>query len=212
MVSKVGLANMALDILGVDNIASLTENSNAARKVNARIDDAIEAVLEMSDWTFARKIAALANLENDDWTERYSFKYDLPNDMLKAIRLVPSIDAANSYPIPYALANGFLYTDEDPARLQYTYKNADVSSWPMSFTETVAAYLAQKLAIPTTRKRQNFVDANQLFTTQLATAIEFDAGQEATYWAYPSAYLDARGAARDTGSGAGVDGSSYWEN
>jgi len=210
MVSKVGLANMALDILAVDNIASIDESSTTARKVKARIDDVIEAVLEMSDWTFARKIAALAEVTNDTWTERYERKYDLPNDMLKARRLVPLIDARNDQPIPYSLAGGALYTDEPEAKLQYTYTNTDISSWPMSFVEAVAAYLARQIAMPLTRKRQNFADASSIFVTQLATAVEFDAGQEATFWAYQSAYLDARGSTRSTGDGRGADGSSYW--
>jgi hypothetical protein len=210
MVTKVGLANMALDLLGVGNIASLAESSVAARKVNARIDDAILAALAMSDWTFARKIAALAEVTNDDWDQRYEFKYDLPNDLLAAIRIVPEIDAPNQLPVSYALANGALYTHEPEARLQYTYTNTDVGSWPMSFTETVAAYIARAVAYPLTLKRQHFIDMNAIFNEQLGTAIAQDAAQEQTFWAYPSEYLEARGASSRNGDGRGVDGSTYW--
>jgi hypothetical protein len=212
MVSKVAMANMALDILGVDSIASITEASAAARKVSARIDGAIEAVLEMSDWTFARRIAALAEVTNDDWTERYERKYSLPSDILRATRLVPAIDTPNSAPISYSLANGALYTNEEAARLQYTYRKLDPTEWPMSFTEAVAAYLARQLAMPLTRKRPMFIDANSIFLSQLASAVEYDAGQEATFWGYPSEYLEARGASSRSGDGSGVDGSSYWSN
>lgn len=211
MVSKVELANMALvDVLGLDQIASLTENSTAARAANRRIDGVIEAVLSMSDWTFARKITALAEVTNTDWTERYERKYTLPNDMARARRLVPEIDIPNMPPIDYAIANGSLYTNEPTAKLQYTFKNMDITSWPMSFTEAVAFYLARTLAMPLTRKRQVFIDANDLFTTQFAAAVEYDAGQEVTYWSYPSGYLEARGANSSRGDGRGVDGSTYW--
>jgi hypothetical protein len=212
MVSKVALANMALDFLAVDPIADLAENSTPARKVSTRIDQVIEAVLEMSDWTFARKITALANVDNTDWTERYEFKYDLPNDLLKAIRLVPAIDAPNTLPISFSLANGALYTNEQDAKLQYTWRNLDPTKWPMSFTEAVAMYLARQLAMPLTRKRSFFMDANGMFTEQFAKAVEYDAAQEQTFWTYPSEYLEARGANLRDGDGKGVDGSTYWSN
>lgn len=210
MVSKVELANMALDILAADNIASLDENSTTARKVKARIDQSIDAVLAMSDWTFARKIASLASVDNDAWPERYEFKYDLPNDMLKAVRLIPEIDLPNVPPISFALANGTLFTNQRDAKLQYTYRNTSISSWPMAFVEAVAAYLARSVAMPITRKRQFFADASSIFVTQLATAVEYDAAQEATFWSYPSEYLEARGSLLRDGDGRGLDGSSYW--
>jgi hypothetical protein len=209
-VSKVEIANMALDALGVERIASLTENSAPARIINTRIDQAIDAVLEMSDWTFARRITALASVAND-WEQRYQIKYSLSNDTVKVIRLVPQIDIPNTVPIPFSLANGALYTDEPDAILQYTYRHVDTPSWPMSFTETVSFYLARACAYPLTRKRAMFVDMHSLMSEQLEKAIEFDASQEATFWAYPSEYLEARGASARSGDGRGADGSSYWE-
>lgn len=210
MVSKVQLANMALDILAVDNIVSIDEASAAARKVKTRIDGAIDAVLEMSNWTFARKVAALAEVDNLDWTERYERKYNLPSDMIKAVKLVPALDIPNDYPIAYDLMNGALYTDEAEARLRYIYRHTDTTAWPMSFTETVAAYLARALAMPLTRKRANFIDADALLARYLADAVQYDASQEVTFWPHASGYLEARGASRTSGDSQGVDGSSYW--
>lgn len=209
-VSKVELANMALDALGVDRIASLTEASSPARIVNARIDQAIEAVLEMSDWTFARRLVAMA-LTTNDWAERYEFKYAAPNDVIKVIRLVPLLDIPNRDPIPYKLAGDGLYTDERDAKLWYTYRNTETTRWPMAFTETVAFYLARSASYPLTRKRQMFSDMHTLMNEQLSKAVEFDAGQEPTFWAHPSEYLNARGADTYSNDGRGVDGSAYWD-
>lgn len=209
-VSKVEIANMALDALGVERIASLTENSSPARIVNTRIDQAIDAVLEMSDWTFARSIVALAG-EANDWTQRYELKYHIPNGVLKAIRLVPEFDEPNRVPIPFALANDALYTNEPNAVLQYTRRHTDTPSWPMAFAEAVSFYLARACAYPLTRKRAMFVDMDALLVRQVEKAIEYDAGQEATFWAYPSEYLEARGAVSRSGDGRGADGSSYWD-
>jgi hypothetical protein len=208
-VSKVELANMALDALGVDRIASLAESSSPARIITARIDQSIEAVLEMSDWTFARRIVALASVEND-WTQRYEHKFSVPNDVVKVIRLVPLVDIPNTPPIPYALANGALYTNEPEAWLWYTFRDANTTGWPMAFIEAVAFHLARAVAFPLTRKRQMYTDMDALMTRQVEKAVEYDAGQEVTFWSYPSEYLEARGASRYSGDGRGVDGSSYW--
>jgi len=210
MVAKVDLANMALDALAVDNIASIDEASTAARAVKRRIDGAIDAVLQMSDWTFARKIEPLAEVSNTDWTERYERKFDLPSDLLRAVRIVPYTDVRNTPPIEYVIANGALYCDEQQVRLQYTFRNANIASWSPAFTECVAFYLARAIAMPLTRKRQTFADMNTLFTNQLAAAVEFDASQEVTFWAYPSEYLTERGAYQPRGDSRGADGSTYW--
>ena len=214
MTSKVELVNIALeDMLGVSTITSLDENSTAARAAKRRVDDAIRAVLAMSDWSFARKIAALAAVDNLDWTERHAYKYDLPNDCIKALRLVPEIDMSNTVPIPYALLGRSLYTDHPDAKLLYTYANMSVEGWPHAFVEAVAAYLARTLAMPLTRKRQMFADMNAVFRAALAEAVEYDAAQEPTFWSYPSGYLEARGATSDRYDDAyGADGSSYWGN
>lgn len=210
MVAKVDLANMALDALAVDNIASIDEASTAARAVKRRIDGAIDAVLQMSDWTFARKIEPLAEVSNTDWTERYERKFDLPSDLLRAVRIVPYTDVRNTPPIEYVIANGALYCDEQQVRLQYTFRNTNIASWSPAFTECVAFYLARTIAMPLTRKRQTFADMNTLFTNQLAAAIEFDASQEVTFWAYPSEYLTERGSYQPRGDSRGADGSTYW--
>ena len=233
MVAKVDLANMALDALAVDNIASIDEASTAARAVKRRIDGAIDAVLQMSDWTFARKIEPLAEVSNTDWTERYERKFDLPSDLLRAVRIVPYTDVRNTPPIEYVIANGALYCDEQQVRLQYTFRNTNIASWSPAFTECVAFYLARAIAMPLTRKRQTFADMAPREPQRLeavhrrflvasavaveglvagveAAAVEFDASQEVTFWAYPSEYLTERGAYQPRGDSRGADGSTYW--
>jgi hypothetical protein len=213
MVSKVELANMALDALAVDRIASLTEASTPARLVQRRIDGAIEAVLELSDWSFARAIVALAEVTNDDWNQRYERKYDLPSDVLAVIRIVPEIDIPNTPPIDFELANGALYTSFPEVRIQYTRRAMDPAAWPRNFTEAVALKLAMDVAMPLTRKRQNFLDMRGLFEAQLERAIEFDAAQEPRFWSHQSEYLRQRGSTISrTGDGRGTDGSTYWGN
>jgi hypothetical protein len=204
------LVNLALDHLGVDSIASLDENSTAARKARTQLDTSIESVLARSDWSFARRVSALAEVENTVWPQRHQRAYDLPSDLLAARYLVEAVDRPNRTPVPFSLANGLLYTDAPEAILLYTYRNTTTTAWPQPFVDAVAAYLARQLTVALTRKRNIWREMHDLYELLLAQAVSFDAGQEPTSYAYPSDYLDARGPGGSHFDSRGADGSTYW--
>lgn len=209
--SKVELANQALDHLGKDRIASLTENSTAARKIVEVFDRSIHSVLSRSHWSFARKFLTLASLTND-WDERWGYKYDLPSDCATFIRIVPLHDPDGRDGPPHQMHGGAIYTNERDAKGEYVYKTVNTLAFPQPFLDTCSFFLAREIALPLTRKRSNWVDMNNMFTYQLGLAVEHDSGQEPTYLPEgDNGYIDARGGpAKDT-SGAAPDGSIYWE-
>lgn len=209
--SKVELANQALDHIGKDNIATLTSNVAQARKVNAAFERTIHSVLARSHWTFARKIAALANVTND-WAERWEYKYDLPNDCINPVRLIPTVDLQRREPIPFQRLGQSLYTNQPDAKLQYVFETDDTMAMPQQFLDACAFLLARNIAMPLTRKRSVYEDMNAMYEYHLGLAIEADQGSEPTWWTLDDGgYIEARGghAARyddpDTS-----DGSSYW--
>jgi hypothetical protein len=209
--SKVELANQALDHLGKDSISSLTENSNAARKLNAAFNRSIYSVLSRSHWTFAQKLQSLASVTND-WEERWAYKYDLPNDYIGAVRLVDNIDEPNREGPKFQVLGGALYTDERTAKLRYVYQTVDTLSFPQPFLDACALMLAKNVAMPLTRKVSIRDRLQQEFEYYLGLAIEQDAGQEpTTYIPSDGGYLSSRGS-DDTGdyTGGAPDGSIYW--
>ncbi len=209
--SNVELANQALDLLGKDRIASLSENSTAARKINEVFQRTMYSALARSEWTFSRKFQDLAALTND-WDQRWAFKYDLPNDCAKFIRLVPRVDIPNTEPqAPHQLFGGAVYTDEADARAEYVYEQTDTLQMPSYFLDAVAFLLARNVAMPLTRKRSMWADMNDGYEGQLGLAVELDAGQEPTF--YPQeggGYVEARGGSEVEIEGAAPDGSIYW--
>lgn len=209
--SKVELANQALDHLGKDNIASLTEVSTAARKANAMLSRVIETALARSHWSFARKIASLPGL-TADWTERWAYKYDLPNDMVTLVRMIPLVDVQNTEPqAMYELKGGALYTNENTCKVEYVYVNEETLTWPQPFLDAVAYLLARDLAMPLTRKPGLRTEMHQYYEMQISRAVEHDSGQEPTsYVQKANSYLGARGASDDELGGAAPDGSIYW--
>jgi hypothetical protein len=209
--SNIELANNALDILGKTNIASLTENSTAARKMNSTFERTINAALARSHWTFARRIQELAGLTND-WSERWAYKYDLPSDMATAIRLIPTYDVPNGVPIRYELASGSLYCNEASAKLQYVRQTTATLTMPEPFLDAVAFLWARNVSMPFTKKRALWNDLNQAYETQLAEAVSQDSGQELTeYPQTAGGYADDRGSSTGHDSSSTGDGSIYWD-
>lgn len=209
--SKVELVNQALDHLGKDRIASLNENSTAARKANEILERVLRSALSRSHWTFSRRLQSLAGLTND-WEERWGFKYDLPNDMATFVRIVPRVDVPNTEPqVPHQLMGGAVYCNEPTAKAEYVYSSTDTLVWPQPFLDACAFLLARDLAMPLTRKQSLWADMNQAYEFQLGAAVEHDAGQELTKYEQRSGgYIDARGGAEAEIDGAAPDGSIYW--
>lgn len=210
--SNVELANQALDHIGKGNIASLAEASVAARKINEVFERTLYAALARSHWTFARKFVTLTAQTPNDWDQRWAFKYDLPNDCLNFVRIVPRLDIPNTEPqAPHQLFNGSIYTNEVDATGEYVYETTDTLTMPSPFLDAVSFLLARNVAMPLTRKRGYWADMNDAYELQLGLAVEQDAGQEpTTYPQEAGGYIDARGGSEADVEGAAPDGSIYW--
>lgn len=210
--SNVELANQALDHLGKDRIASLSENSTAARKINEVFERTIYAALSRSHWSFCRKIASLASVTND-WDERWAYKYDIPSDCLTVVRVIPRVDMPNAeVQEPHELMGGYLYTNAADAKIEYVYKSTSTLTMPEPFLTAVSMLMARDVCMPLTRKRSFWNDLNRAWEMQLATAVEHDAGQQPNIWTQKAGgYLDARGAGESGTEGGAPDGSIYWQ-
>lgn len=88
MASVVGIANRALQKLGVQGITSLTENSRNARAVNAAYDSVRTEELEAHPWNFACARGTLpADSPPPDWGRANTFT--VPSNFL---RLLPDYE------------------------------------------------------------------------------------------------------------------------
>jgi hypothetical protein len=106
MIGSVDIANMALSHIGGGTIASFTEASTAARQCNLWYATARKHILEMGNWSFARKRAILAE-HGDDPSDDWGFRYRLPSDCI----------------IPREIQNTGLisvFTLDDPTRMDHT--------------------------------------------------------------------------------------------
>lgn len=212
--STVDIANMALGHIGKSSVLNLSETSAEAREVNFWFSKVVNVAKLRSPWTFDRTLFTLASLDND-YEERWSYKFDLPSSLVKIVRVIPRVDphgTSNMKPVPYQRMGGALYTNEREAKVDGVNANVNPSNWPDDFALAVSFLLAARIAPRLTRKPSYVQQMTQSYEYHLGLAIESDAGQEPTYYAYESEYLHDRGAdgANHDTDGAGVDDSIYW--
>lgn len=93
MASQTDIANLCLSILGKPSIASLSDNTNAARVLNIEYDMIRRALLRgRATWRFSVKRASLPALTTAPVSGPYTTQFALPTDCLKVLM------AGDTYP------------------------------------------------------------------------------------------------------------------
>ncbi len=156
MSSEVDICNRALSLIGVGQIQSLTENSEAARKCTLFYAETRDTVLRDNDWTFARMRRTLASFTiPDDYVGlKYAYAYVLPADCLKP-RKVYGQEGYSPYPYELFRAptnEEFLMTNIVTAILKYTMAVTTTTWFDVQFLEALELKLASKLAVPLRKK------------------------------------------------------------
>lgn len=173
MSNKTEVMNRALIKAGVSTIASPTEESEQARKVNTIWPTAVQGELRRHAWNFAKKRDTLAPLASSPGGDDYLYGFTLPSDCLRLVSLngnwvFNSIREAGYIPDPYfAIEGRVLLTNDATAKIVYIAdKSEDVAVWDATFVETIACRLAVELAQPTTKSltlkqslKQDYVEA-----------------------------------------------------
>ena len=135
---SVGICNLALTMLSTSRIASLTEDSENARKCNAIYDLTRDALLTDSYWNFALKEASLALVDDTPTIEDWAYIFQVPTDCLLIIH--------NDGNYPYMIVGNKLYSNESTAKVRYIKRVEDASTFSNSFIRAFAARLAADLA------------------------------------------------------------------
>jgi hypothetical protein len=151
MASSVDIANLALSILGKPSIASLTDNSNAARVINIEYDLLRRGLLEGPGiWRFSVARASLAALTTVPISGPFRVMYALPADYIRALQvgdMYAGLDLSDYRQGPtdadYSIEGVNILCDYgSPLSLQYV---ADVSNTTF-FNPNFVVYFAGKIA------------------------------------------------------------------
>lgn len=168
--SNTELANLAISHLGIGGeIADLAEEGDNSEEANACrrfYDVALKATLRDFDWIFARKVAELTEIEDDDddidIASEWAYVYRYPTDAV-CLRRISSgarndsrqsrIEFSETYDATYGRV---ILTDQESAVMIYTMYQSNPLYYPadfeLAFTLRLAYLIAPRLAGKESRK------------------------------------------------------------
>ena len=146
MASSTEICNSALIKLGVEPIASLTEDSKPASLCNRQYARLRDKLLQSHYWNFAMARNELAVVSITP-SFGFQFVYQLPSNCLRALHL------QNKSARFKVEQNRYLHTNVSGAKLLYIVKEEDVSKFSPMFQELLSYDIAIDLCMVLTQKR-----------------------------------------------------------
>lgn len=139
MSSKIDLINSALVLIGDKPLNSLSEDRRASVVGKALYQDVYEGELNKHRWGFARTIADLNQLTTPPKDPNYKYAYQLPSDLLVAVRLIPNEYDFKRYGYTF-------YSNQPTVKLDYVRKVTE-SELPSYFVRLMTYALARDFSI-----------------------------------------------------------------
>ena len=174
--SDVSICNMALGFLGADLMISLGDGTTEANLCTTYYEPARDALLELRDWSFARKIVRMVpSATPPDFG--FTNYFVLPADLL-TIRRVGTTQYFNDISMPWERHSDQIAADAAVIYCKYTRKVVDPLKFSELFSLALAARLATYMAMPLTQDRMKLQDMNTLLERYMMEAQSTDGMQE----------------------------------
>ena len=170
MAVSLTICNLALGDLRASGIGDISEASLEAQMCARYYPHALQVLLDTNyAWSFATRIAALAERSTNDRSSEWTKAYSLPADCAQPLRLVWPANLSNvpvrrywPYPWPanpnwgqdFVVEGGVLFTQVEGAVLEYASTDVDETAMPAPFKEALRKRLAAELAVPLRDSRE----------------------------------------------------------
>ena len=138
MSSKIDMINQGLVLIGDKPLNSLTETRRAAVVANQIYDQVFEGELNKHRWGFARTIFQLNQLAGEPPLDEFKFRYQLPADLLVAVRTIP-------LEFNYMRYGYEIYSNQPKLKLDYIRKVTE-AELPSYFVRLMGYALGRDLA------------------------------------------------------------------
>ena len=219
MATQLSLYNAALVLLGERKLASLTENREPRRVLDAVWDlkgdgtsSFVNFVLEAGQWKFALKTVKLQVSVDVVPAFGYKYAFKQPVDYVRIVAI--SLDEYVSLPVNEYQAEGLhWFLDQEDVYMTYVSNSAPacgtgLAEWPPHFTQYAEALLASKICTRLTGDSQMWKDLVALSARYLSKAESIDAMAGPTKFLPPGAWVQSRssGGRRDNGSRSRLTG------
>ena len=162
MASTVDICNGALNQLGATTILSLTEDSKNARLCNSRYTQVRDAVFRSHPWNCLQERLELAQTTTTPaWG--YSFKYDLPGDCLRLLRIL-------DYDSDHKVEGRSILSNNSSMKILYISRVTDPNQYDENLRETLSAALAADIAYAITSNNTTQQNMLALYQEKLRDA------------------------------------------
>ncbi len=176
--SDTDIANIALGHLGEAPIASLDEDTVAARACLLHYAATRDQVLRSHRWNFAQTRVALSALA-DAPAFGWSYQYALPSDCLRVLECNDT-ELGDVISEDYVIEGRAILTDATSLNLVYVKKVDDVNQFDALFVEALALKLAIVLSETirgTTGKTADLTQMYEQRTAPLARRVDANEGR-----------------------------------
>lgn len=175
--SKVAIANGALQKLGAKRVESLEQNHPNARSMAAAYDSVRRALLRKYNWGFATRRASIA-ADGDQTTWGGHNRYTVPNDYLRMVRDDES-GLNVDWKIESAADGKFIISDDaSPLQIKYIADIDDPNYYDALFVEALQTALAQSCCKEVTGSLELKKDLDEEFKDDIAEAKLWGAVEE----------------------------------
>ena len=193
------ICNLALNHIGREHIASLDEDTEAARTCKLHYDLQRKVLLRAYTWSFAKKYTKLAEI--DTKTPGWKYTYAYPNDCVMARKIY---NEDNTWCILWKNHEGnfdqvllndntkALVCNHRDAYLEYTYDVKDADLFTADFVQALSYYLAAAICVPLTGS-ESLAQQMQAQGSGILQEAKFTMmGERNRVPDYPSKYFKAR--------------------
>lgn len=191
MPTQLEVYNDALRKLGELRLATLTDDVEARYVLDGAWPAAVELSVCDGYWNFATKTVELVSDSAIDEIPGYASGFNKPADWLRTIKIYP--DANKVEELDYADEGGKIYANQGSLILRYLSRDPaqNLSTWPVYFTQVVAARLALEVCDRITQSGSHFEKLYKLHKELLASARNKDALDQPSVRFRPGSWVRA---------------------
>lgn len=179
--SNLEIINRALQLLGEGSLISLTDQLSTTDEMNAAYRVVRDAFIRSNHWNCCIRSTNLALLEKIP-NERLGYVYSLPSDYL-GLLYINGVFVGHSGILPvngvrdaYKIRGKKLITYfNPPLKIEYAFRNEDVSDYDPLFCECLAIRLAMAVCERITSKSSHYTVLKDMYTEKLAEAMRANA-------------------------------------
>ena len=200
-ISKLGLYNRAIRVLGETRLRSLTENRTVRHHLDEvwdggeSGDGGVKACLEMGLWNFA--LRSVEASYDPDVTPDFGYQraFSKPSDWVRTAQVCTDEHFTNPL-LDYRDERGYWFAEYDTLYFQYISNHADfggdLSRWPESFIQVVADYFALQVASTHTKDKERVAMIDERLRKDRLEARSRDAMNDPVKFPAPDTWVLSR--------------------